>query len=245
MTFRMNSPTGKAILARARNGDFAHPGEEEAIRLVAATVDKSKVRRVLDVGCGRGGTAAWFRQNGWGQVVGVDFDEESICYAQAKHQEVEFIAADVCALSDWRVEPFDFAYLFNSFYAFPDQRRALSAIRHVCRSGAALRIFDYAQNRGAILPTALGSEIGSPVVIEDASDWLVEGGWGEISLEDWTAKYVAWYDALLAAFERDRGWIVENFGDDWRRYAVDWYGALRSALDARTLRGMVFSAVAV
>jgi hypothetical protein len=33
MTFKMNSPEGKAILALVRDGDYAHPGEEEAKRV--------------------------------------------------------------------------------------------------------------------------------------------------------------------------------------------------------------------
>jgi SAM-dependent methyltransferase len=134
----MNSPTGKAILAKARNGDFAHPGEEDAIRLVAAGTKKIGVRRVLDLGCGRGGTAAWFQRNGWGHVVGVDVDAESIEHARVAHPDVEFVAMDVGALASWRVQPFDFVYLFNSFYAFPDQRGALRQVRSVCRAEAAI-----------------------------------------------------------------------------------------------------------
>jgi SAM-dependent methyltransferase len=240
----MNSPTGKAILAKARNGDFAHPGEEEAIRLVAANSTKSGVHRVLDVGCGRGGTAAWFQRNGWGHVVGVDVDAESIEHAQIAHPDVEFVAMDVGAFASWNVQPFDFACLFNSFYAFPDQHGALRQIRSVCRAGAAICIFDYAQSRDAVLPAVLGSEIGRPLAIEDMPAWLREAGWTEVAAEDLTSKYVSWYDDLLTAFERNRGWIVENFGDDWRRYVVEWYSALLAALESRTLRGMVFRAIA-
>jgi len=242
MNFRMNSPTGKSILAKARNGDFAHPGEEEAVQLVAAEMKESCVRRVLDVGCGRGGTAAWFQQNNFGHVFGIDVDEESINYARAAYPDVQFVALDVGKLAEWQSEPFDFAYLFNSFYAFPDQPRALRGIRAVCRSGADLCIFDYAKTRDALLPAALGSEIGSPIVIEDLPNWLAEAGWIPISSEDWTDRYVDWYDTLLAAFERDRPWISESFGDGWAEFVLDWYGSLRAALAARTLRGMVFRA---
>jgi SAM-dependent methyltransferase len=242
MQFKMNSPTGKAILAKARSGDFAHPGEEEAIRLVAAGVNRSGIRRVLDVGCGRGGTAAWFQQHNWGQVVGIDVDQTSIDYARAAYPGVEFIALNVGNLAERRLDPFDFAYLFNSFYAFPDQHLALRSVRSVCRSGASLCIFDYAQSRGSVMPRELGSDIGCPIVIEDMPNWLVEAGWVMISSEDWTDRYVDWYDSLLAAFERNQEWIVENFGEDWRRYVVHWYGSLRNALARRALRGVVFRA---
>jgi SAM-dependent methyltransferase len=244
MIFQMNSPEGKAILAKARRGDFAHPGEEEAIELVAAGVERSGVRRVLDVGCGRGGTAAWFHQHGWGKVVGVDVDKKSIDHARAAYPGVEFVALDVGRLADWRTEPFDFACLFNSFYAFPDQLLALRNIRSVCRPGASLCIFDYARSQESVVPAELGLEIGHPIVLEDMPDLFVEAGWVLVDSEDCTESYIGWYRNLLAGFQRERAWIDANFGEDWRQYVLSWYGALGDALAARTLRGVVFRATA-
>jgi hypothetical protein len=60
MRFRMNSPQGKSILSRIRGGDYAHPGEEDAIVQIAQKLPRASIRRLLDVGCGRGGTAEWF-----------------------------------------------------------------------------------------------------------------------------------------------------------------------------------------
>lgn len=244
MTFQMNSPEGKTILAKARGGDFAHPGEEEAIALIAADSKRDDIRRVLDVGCGRGGTAAWFHRKNWGKIVGVDIDETSINYARDAYPEVDFFVIDVGKLGEWRPEPFDFVYLLNSFYAFPEQRLALRNIRSVCRPGASLCIFDYARRRSSDVPTALGSDIGRPIVIEDMPTWLAETGWSTITMEDWTDRYVGWYDSLLTAFERDREWITKNFGDGWRKYVVDWYGTLQTALAAGDLSGVVFRATA-
>ncbi|GAB6046625.1 hypothetical protein JCM19379_04480 [Methyloparacoccus murrellii] len=56
--FSLNSPQGKALLALARDGDYAHPGEAETIRLACAGLARQDSHRLLDVGCGRGGTAA-------------------------------------------------------------------------------------------------------------------------------------------------------------------------------------------
>ena len=244
MKFQLNSPEGKAILARARRGDFAHPGELDAIQLVVAGVEKLDIRRVLDVGCGRGGTAAWFLENNWGQIVGIDIDKVSIDYARATYPGIEFLTLDVGRLGEWNPKPFDFVYLLNSFYAFPDQRSALRALRGVCRTGTSLCIFDYARCQSSIVPKALRPEIGNPIVLEDLPHWLKETGWIAADYDDCTEKYVAWYASLLAAFEREQKWIDETYGEDWLSYVLNWYGLLRDTLAAQILRGVIFRAIA-
>lgn len=244
MKFQLNSPEGKAILAKARRGDFAHPGEVDAIQLVAAGVEKLDIRRVLDVGCGRGGTAAWFHANKWGQIFGVDIDQVSVDYARATYPGIEFVVQDIGRLGEWRPEPFDFVYLLNSFYAFSDQRLALRTIRDLCRNGASLCIFDYARCQSATVPTELGPEIGNPIVLEEFPDWLTGAGWIMVDYRDYTGEYVAWYGGLLTAFEREQKWIDENYGEEWRHYVKKWYGALQDALATRTLRGVIFRAIA-
>ncbi|MFM8860379.1 MAG: class I SAM-dependent methyltransferase [Methylocystis sp.] len=244
MKFQLNSPEGKAILAKARRGDFAHPGEIDAIQLVVAGVEKLDIRRVLDVGCGRGGTAAWFKANNWGQIFGLDIDQVSIDYARATYPGIEFLTLDVERLREWNTEPFDLVYLLNSFYAFPDQRLALKSIRSVCRSGATLCLFDYARCQSSTVPAALGPEIGNPIVLEDLHGWLKEAGWIITDYEDCTDKYVTWYAGLLAAFEREQKWIEETYGEDWLCYFLNWYGLLRDALASRILRGVIFRAMA-
>ena len=245
MNFRMNSATGKAILARARGGDFAHPGEEEAVQLVAQGLKKSRHRRVLDVGCGRGGTAAWLQRNDFGHVFGIDVDSESIQYAQTAYPDVRFCTLDVAELKNrWDSEMFDVVYLFNSFYAFRDQPGALREIRNVCRSGSELCIFDYCKSVESVIPAALGTEIGHPIVIENIAGRLVAAGWVNVTYEDWTERFIVWYGALMAAFERDRVWITENFGIRWAEFVTHFYSSLRESLIAGDIRGTVLRATA-
>jgi hypothetical protein len=51
---RMNQPDGKSLLATPRQGDFAHPGEESAVRMVWERLPKCEDQNCLDAGCGRG-----------------------------------------------------------------------------------------------------------------------------------------------------------------------------------------------
>jgi cyclopropane fatty-acyl-phospholipid synthase-like methyltransferase len=60
---RMNEFEGKEILATVRSEDFAHAGEEEAIELVFKDITKQADRKILDAGCGRGGSANYVRRH--------------------------------------------------------------------------------------------------------------------------------------------------------------------------------------
>ncbi len=242
--FRMNSPEGKTILALVREGDYAHPGEEDANALVAETLSGAPIRRAIDVGCGRGGTADWFRRHVCAMVVGVDIDAASIDYARRKYPQVQFLQGDVMKLSTIAQGPFDLAYLFSSFYAFPDQMRALREIRAVCDAGAYLFVFDYTLTNGCQLPAALGSEIGRPIDPGTFPTMLKEAGWELISEVDLTDRFVSWYTDLLTRFERKRPEILALAGSEWYEFVTAWYGVLRDALRTGLLGGAIFHAVA-
>ena len=82
--YTMSSITGKLVLAAIREYDYAHAGEQEAIERVFAGLPRHADQRVLDVGCGIGGTAQYLCEQGWGQVVGVDIDANNIASARSR-----------------------------------------------------------------------------------------------------------------------------------------------------------------
>src|SRR5512143_3815741 len=139
---RMNSLEGKRILALVREGDYAHAGEEEAIELVFSGLARDPDREILDLGCGRGGTADYVQRHGWGRVTGVDIDAETLASAGHAYPGISFVAADAETVAQLWQSRFDLIYLFNSFYAFPDQQEALRSMRLAARPQATLAIFD-------------------------------------------------------------------------------------------------------
>src|SRR5277367_2108886 len=145
----MNSFEGKRILALIRDGDYAHAGEEEAIERSFRSIPKRPGSWMLDVGCGRGGSAEYLRRHGWGRVEGIDRDGDSIEYARANWPEAGFHVCDVLDLPRSVTRTFDVIYMLNAFYAFAHQRDALAAIRKVAGPRAQLVIFDYSIGAGA------------------------------------------------------------------------------------------------
>jgi len=135
----MNSFEGKRILALIRDGDYAHAGEEEAISSGAfRSIPKNNPRNwILDVGCGRGGSAEYLRRHGWDSLAGIDRDKRfDIEYAKATYLDVEFHTCDVLDVPAIVTREFDVIYMFNAFYAFARQRDALAALREKSPSRA-------------------------------------------------------------------------------------------------------------
>ena len=170
----MNSFEGKRILALIRDGDYAHPGEEEAIERAFRGVPKSPGNWILDVGCGRGGSAEYLRSHGWGNLAGIDRDVDSIEYAKATYRDVEFHTCDVLDVPAAVGREFDVIYMLSAFYAFADQRAALAGLRKVAKPGARLVIFDYAVGRDADLSVRGQVFITHPIRLPEISTTLSE-----------------------------------------------------------------------
>ena len=244
MSFKMNSPAGKRVLAMLRDGDYAHPGEDSAIAEALSLVPHSEVRRVLDAGCGRGGTADWLSRNAWGSVVGLDIDDESIRYATKTYPDVRFYTMDVAQAARLPELPFDLVSCFNTYYAFPDQAAALRSLRSVCRPGAHLVLFDYCEFPNRQVPASLGEEIGRPVKFADIGDQLCQSDWDLSEKKDITDQYVMWYERLLSRLSTNRSAIVAAAGEEMCQYVAHWYGELHRGLMARTIGGTLVTAVA-
>jgi len=223
---RMNSITGKRILALARGGDYAHPGEEEAIELVMSRVAKRPGQVVLDVGCGCGGTAHYLAEHGWGEPVGVDVDPENITAACEAYPAHPFICADVGNLAAAWPGRADVVCLFTAFYAFPDQARALTQMREVAADGATLVIVDYtwpAFDERSVALMAKRSGSWQPLRLERLPSTLASAGWRLDSIVDLTAEFSRWYEDLAGRIVSAESAIVAYAGRAWFEHASRWY----------------------
>ena len=135
---------GKRIVSLLRGGDYAHAGEEEAIKSALKNIPKNPNQLILDVGCGQGGTANYLQQQGWGKIVGIDIEKESIEYATKTYPCCEFHASDAAAV--YKIFPnreFDIITIFNAFLVFPKQFDVLKSLRQVAKDDSTLVIFEY------------------------------------------------------------------------------------------------------
>jgi SAM-dependent methyltransferase len=245
---RMNTAEGKRLLACVREGDFAHPGEIEAVELVWSFLPKNRQQKVLDAGCGRGGTAALIQSRGWGVVTGIDIEAESIAEASRVYPEVNFVSGDVTEVVRLTGGNFQVITAFNAFYAFPAQSRALSALRSAAEAGAILAIFDYVEGSGyETAPFARFDEtrVSRPLKRNCIDQQWKDAGWEITRFLDLHNEYLRWYRALLERFDARRSFLDAHFEAALIEYALGFYHALYDALETGSLSGGVAFARAV
>jgi cyclopropane fatty-acyl-phospholipid synthase-like methyltransferase len=238
----MSSAKGKEISSLARGGDFAHAGESEAIDLVFNDVGKDPSRRLLDVGCGRGGTAQYLYVHGYGFVHGLDTDEESIAYARSRYAPLDFRCQDALHCSDHYQETFSIIYMFNVLYLFPerDQLRCLQQLRRLADRQSLLVLFDYTTktpngtSRSAYrthwhpIDTA-----GFPAISEAA-------GWSITESVDHSDRFHTWYAALLERLHEKHDAIVEIADETWFDAARRIYESHLEGIESGRLGGGVY-----
>jgi SAM-dependent methyltransferase len=238
----MNSPTGKAILALVRKGDYAHAGEEEAIDIVFKNIAKDSQRLLLDVGCGRGGTAQYLQTKGWGKVLGVDIDAESINYAQKAYPAVEFKVADALNLAQDLSQQFDAIYFFNSFYAFSDHLRVLKEARALSRKPGQLIIFDYLLKSQSKKKFTFPE--WNPLDFSFAQTLFPSAGWRIIKTDEISPLYEKWYKGLTARIESSAAAIITLAGKEWFEFVRAFYGKIVTAIEKNLLGGAIVYAEA-
>ena len=246
--FRLNSPLGKRILATARGGNYAHPGEEEAIRLTLAGFAGARPARWLDAGCGRGGTAEFVRRAGWADVTAFDIDAVSIDEARRNYPAVDFFACGVVDAPSTIGEKFDLLYAFNSFYAFPDQPAALAALRALARDSARLVIFEYVDRGGFFSsPFSRRVEAGhwNPVDENRLAAQMAATGWRLAETRRLDAEYDRWYADLVGRFASRRAELETIAPAEAIDYAAGVYADLLATIRAGALGGAIFVAEAV
>jgi trans-aconitate methyltransferase len=243
-----NSQIGKAVLARVRGGDYAHPGEEESIRLVWDHLPKDLSQQAVDAGCGRGGTAAFVQREGWSRVSGFDIEGGSIEEARRNYPGIRFEACDVAKAPSVLGAGFDGIYAMTAFYAFPDQEAALRSFRQMVGPGAWLAVMDYA-DLGRFESSALAKTEEAwwwqPLQADQIRSQLEVTGWECDTFESWDRHFEGWYEGFMARVEAKQAEVEELAGAGMYQELHRFYGLLLKSIQAGDIGGLFLRARAV
>lgn len=241
----------KQLLTAVRNGDYAHPGEEQAIEIVMKNISKIPSQLLLDIGCGMGGTAKYIKDHGWGTPFGIDIDEVAIYHAQTTYPDITFLCADVVqATKSFSDRLFDIIYLFNSFYAFINQELALKELYKLGKSGTQLVLFDYMQPKNvnklsspfAPENSTFARKNFTPICESTISKLLIATGWEIRSFTNMRTEYIAWYTDFISNLKKSQHILTAKFGLDMYKWAEDSYSELLHHLDRGALSGCTITA---
>jgi demethylmenaquinone methyltransferase/2-methoxy-6-polyprenyl-1,4-benzoquinol methylase len=105
--------------------------------------------RVLDACCGTGDLAVAARQEGAGEIVGVDFSEQMLERARRKAPELEWIQADVLALP-LEDASFDAVVVGFGVRNVEDLEAGIRELRRVLKPGGRLGILEITTPRGPL-----------------------------------------------------------------------------------------------
>lgn len=233
----------KHILAFLRDGDFAHPGETEAIDLAMQPILKDKNRNVLDIGCGLGGTAKYLLQNGFGNATGIDIDANNIEYASKKYPEILFVQCDVLQATQYLREKYQLMVCFSALFCFPKQQEALKQLSLLADNNCELMIFDYAQYDDTPIesPFQWSSTASQfkPIYLKSFEKILADSGWNLTSSIDTTSLHKKWYEMLLHRFERKKAEMVKHFDADLVNKMQKGYELLLQLINEKKVGGVV------
>jgi SAM-dependent methyltransferase len=241
----VNSATGKRLLALIREGDYAHPGEEEADRLLFSGLAPDPTRRVLDAGCGSGGTAAWVQAQGLGAVTGLELDPETARLARERHPRVTVVEGDLQRAAEALHGPFDLTYSMTVLYAVPDKEAAFSQLAALAAPRSELRLLEYADLQESDQPPLTGRESLSwwrPLRPQDIRGQLAASGWHITEQRDLSPLFHRWYVELCARIAGKREAIVREFGADWYQFVLAEYESVLDLVRGGRLGGVLVRA---
>jgi ubiquinone/menaquinone biosynthesis C-methylase UbiE len=134
-------------LADASVEDFRQAAENLSVKMCEAAKITDN-QKVLDVGCGFGGTIATINERYTNMdLVGVNIDERQLARARrivvpTETNNIEFVEADACKLP-FENDSFDVVLAVECIFHFPSRERFFKEVKRVLKPGGYLAISDF------------------------------------------------------------------------------------------------------
>jgi cyclopropane fatty-acyl-phospholipid synthase-like methyltransferase len=219
-------------LAAARNSDYAHPGEEENIDQLLAFFPEDRNIRILDFGCGLGGTLNYISQKGYKNLFGYDKDESSIKYCQEK-----FGNTGVFVNSIQSCDKFDLIVLINVMYLIEAKFELINELEHLSNDSAQILVSDFF----AFRDPALQVRQYLPYMIDqkEITQLAERTHWRVSVFQDITDNYYLWYQQFIEKIKRNKDTIKDIAGIEYYEYMLTKYSILSDKIFEREIGGSI------
>lgn len=249
---KINNP--RLLLSKLRNGDFAHAGDREAIDIVLSELDKLKAHstfsekkmikqkeheKILDVGCGYGGTADYIRHKINCDMYAIDIDPVAIAHASRHYSGINLFNVDVFSVDKiLDLEYFDIILMFNVFYCLANQKEALKKLIKIAKPGAFLVIFDYVKlDNFKDQLIDFSGKLMNPMRLDELSKDFVEVGWELIKFVDITQKYHNWYGDFLQKLKANKNLLLNEFDESVIHNVESTFASLVCLIEKKHMGG--------
>lgn len=234
----------RRLLTELRGGDYAHAGDEAAVKMVASKVLKLspdvKKGPTLDVGCGFGGTANYLYRSHFQSIYGIDVDEAAIDYAKKRYPKIHFRIANAAQITDvFDSDFFSFLYMFNVCYAIEDKQALLKELFTVAKPGALLVIFDYTSKNSSSQMKDLANKPMYPIVIKQLTEECKQTDWTVLKIDDVSSDFITWYQDLLNKLDKNREALSQKFSQADIERVASTFSTLLDQLKSKELGGAV------
>lgn len=241
----------RLLLAKLRKADYTHAGDEEAIdiflekmSMLFTSPSLTSSFNALDAGCGLGGTANYIRKKTAWHIDGIDIDSTAVKHANQNYPGINFQECDIAEVETlFNKDNFDLIYLFNVFYALPEQQKILEKLARVSKTGAILAIFDYTQIiSNSVALKDLADKTMNPIHIDSLKNWLKQTGWELIEIIDLSNQYDEWYTTLLEKLKSQKEDLLQEFSDQSYEKVLSTFSFLSSKIKNKEMGGSLIYA---
>jgi len=211
--------------------DFVSPGGPSTTKEFLKKLDIKPGCKVLDVGCGIGGSCFHFSKNFQTKVCGFDLSENMIEIARNRNREykfpdVEFVVADALKV-DFEANSFDIIYSRDTILHIPEKDYLFKQLHKWLKPGGQLLITDYGCDNYDKLSEDFKSYIAERgytlYTVDDYAQKLRDAGFTAVEGWNKTKLFVEILQQELDAFLIKKEFMLKNFSQkDFDEIADGW-----------------------
>jgi phosphoethanolamine N-methyltransferase len=178
--------------------NFISPGGIAAAQEFTALLDLRPGQRVLDVGCGIGGSAFYMAQTYGVQVDGLDLSHNMLtiarerCQALGLTEQVQFIHGNILEFTT--PTPYDCVYSRDAFLHIHDKTGLFAVIKEVLKPGGRLLFTDYCcdeSEKSLEFAAYIHDRHYALCTVAEYGQILAQAGLTDIHAEDCVAQFIA------------------------------------------------------
>jgi len=199
--------------------DFVSTGGPTTTKELTKKLDIKEGCRILDVGCGIGGSAFYFIKEFKAEVFGFDLSENMIEIARNKNREykipgVKFVVADALKI-DFEPNSFDIIYSRDTILHIPEKDYLFKQFNRWLKPGGQFLISDYGCNNYDKQTENFKSYIAERgytlYTVEDYAQKLRNAGFNNVKGENITKYFLEILQKELDLFLTKEDFMLKNF----------------------------------